>query len=120
MAEVDTKSEVIESKVNESENEDGDESKENEDGGKSLENTPKPKRTPLKSMPLYDSPLTQSGRRVRTPAQQYVVEKKEEFVYEFKGTGVALGEIEYIEFMINKQMAENMKKLHSLCFDRQE
>jgi len=118
MAEVDTKSEVIESKVNESENEDGEESKENEDGAKSMDSTPKPKRTPLKTMPLYDSPLTQSGKRVRTQTPQYVVEKKEEFVYEFKGTGVALGEIEYIEFMITKEMADNMKKLHSVCFGR--
>merc|ERR1719342_1860330 len=69
-------------------------------------------------MPLYDSPLTQSGKRVRTQTPQYVVEKKEEFVYEFKGTGVALGEIEYIEFMITKQMADDMKKLHSVCFGR--
>jgi len=122
MAEVEAKSsEIIESKekeISEAEDENLDESKENDENKDDKPKTPKSARTPLKTIPLFDSPLTQSGKRVRAQAQQYVVEKKEEFVYEFNGSGVALGEIPYIEFMITRELSENLKKLHTVCFSR--
>lgn len=120
MAEVAKKSETIEKTNEVSDSEDGDESmKENEGADESLDNISKSKRTPLKTLPLLDSPLTQSGKRIRTQTQQiYKVEEKEEFVYEFKGSGVALGEIPYIGEMINRESADDLKKLHSICFGR--
>jgi len=99
------------SKVSEPVNED-------EDKDESKENISSPKSTPVKTVPLYDQPLTQSGKRVRAKVEQFKVEQKEEPTYEFNGSGTALGDIPFVEEMINKEIADNLKKIHSLCFGR--
>ncbi|CAL4067657.1 unnamed protein product [Meganyctiphanes norvegica] len=109
----------------EKENEDVEESKENEDedgdgdGDESKENIAISENTPKKpGVPLYDQPLTQSGKRVRAKAEVFKVEQKKEFEYVFNGSGTALGEIAYIEQTLNKEIQDDLKKLHSVCFGR--
>jgi len=136
MAEEDIKTDINESKegseVNESENE-GDESENTQQNGDSQKNgdsqengesseddisesEPSPKKK--KGVALLDAPVEQSGKRARTKTTElYVVEKKEEKVFEYNGSGIALEEVPFILDMIdNKKSSDDLRKLHNICF----
>lgn len=50
-------------------------------------------------MPLYDQPLEMSGKRDRKKVERFVQETKKEEV-KTTGSGIALGDIPFIEAMI--------------------
>ncbi|KAK8739215.1 hypothetical protein OTU49_003537 [Cherax quadricarinatus] len=76
-------------------------------------------KTPKKEneIPLYDQPLEMSGKRDRKKVERFVQEAKKEEV-EPTGTGEALGDIPFIESMISKMSADELKVLHRVAYSR--
>ncbi|XP_045599457.2 protein DEK [Procambarus clarkii] len=102
---------------NEEEEEEDEEEDEVERKPQKEEVTTTPKKEKDSEVPLYDQPLEMSGKRDRKKVERFVQEAKKEEV-EPTGAGVPLGDIPFIDAMITKMQADELKVLHRVAYSR--
>ncbi|XP_054273897.1 protein DEK-like isoform X1 [Macrosteles quadrilineatus] len=108
------KNNTKESKKKAAEQEEEDEEEEDEESGEENDTNHKP-------VPLLDQPLEITGKRRSKVVERFKPIEPEEESKEVKipeGKGKVLGEIERIEFNIQRAKPEDLKLLHRLCFGK--